>query len=104
VFSGSVAKDRGGEKQPGRIVGLCKAWKAPCLAGRLPGRIPHDLRLTAVRNLVRAGIPERVAVQRTGHKIRSVFERYTITSPGDLRDAARLLDVAVTQQSGVRRR
>jgi hypothetical protein len=45
-----------------------------------------------VRNLVRAAVPERVAMQLTGHKTRAVFERYNIASPGDLRDAARRLD------------
>jgi hypothetical protein len=39
-----------------------------------------------------AGVPEREAMQLTGHKTRAVFERYNIVSPGDLRDAARRLD------------
>ena len=46
-----------------------------------------------MRNLVRAGVLERVAMQMTGHKTREVFERFNIVSAGDLRDAAQRLDV-----------
>jgi integrase len=92
VFVRMVAKGRGGDKSPKQITAFSKAWKGACCAVGCPGRIPHDLRRTAVRNLVRASIPERVAMQMTGHKTRSVFERYNIVSDGDLRDAARKLD------------
>jgi integrase len=85
---------------------LAKAWQKACAAvglgklekvegkkfKRYSGLIVHDLRRSAIRNLVAAGVSEKVAMTISGHKTRTVFDRYHIVDAADVVNAMRKVE------------
>jgi hypothetical protein len=77
-----------------------KVWTRATTAAGCPGRLRHDFRRTAVRNLERAAVPRSVAMQVTGHKTESVYRRYAIVSDADLQAASDRLAVVTRHNLG----
>lgn len=71
-----------------RILDFREGWAKLTDAAGLPGLLVHDFRRSAVRNMVRRGVTEDVAMKISGHRTRAIFSRYNITSEADLADAA----------------
>ena len=65
-----------------------RAWLTACTAAGLSGRIPHDFRRTAVRNLERAGVPRSTAMKMVGHKTESIYRRYATVDEAMLKEGA----------------
>jgi integrase len=69
-----------------------KTWANACEAAGYPGKLFHDFRRTAVRNLERAAVPRSTAMAMVGHKTESIYRRYAIVDEAMHREAAAKLD------------
>jgi integrase len=100
VLEAQLERKRSIERKTGRVVravfvnadgspikDFYASWRAACKEAEVPGLLFHDLRRTAARNLIRAGIPETVAMKCTGHETDSIFRRYAIVDETQLEAA-----------------
>lgn len=100
VIEGVLHRTRNLERETGQIIpwlfhkngirigSFRKAWATACKKVGLAGRIPHDFRRTAVRNLERAGVPRSAAMAMVGHRTESIYRRYAIADEGMLKEGA----------------
>lgn len=69
-----------------------KAWATACTAAGVANALFHDLRRTALTNIIEAGLSEKEAMEISGHRTRAVFDRYHIVSARRLNEMAGKLE------------
>jgi integrase len=87
-----------GNKKAKRIRDFRTSWNTACEAAKLPELLFHDLRRSAVRRMVRRGVPQLVARRISGHLTDAIFQRYDITSDPDLSEAAEKIGTKLGQK------
>lgn len=75
------------------------SWEAACATAGVPDLLFHDLRRTAVRNMIRAGVPEKTAMMISGHRTASMLWRYNIQDTRDITDAGRKMETYLESQN-----
>lgn len=90
----------GAQKKP--VSSKLYGWTEACERAALPELKFHDLRRSAVRNMKRAGVQDKVAMEISGHRTRSIFDRYNIVDEGDLGNAAQKLEQYSKQRKAER--
>lgn len=73
--------------QPLGVGAIRSAWKRATKRAGVPGRLVHDLRRSAARDLRRAGVSEGLIMRLCGWRTRSMFDRYNVVSEEDLAEA-----------------
>lgn len=74
-------------------------WLDALSKAGLPKKLFHDFRRSAVRDMIRGGVPQTVAMSISGHKTESMFRRYNITTTADKLEALKLRQRYVEAQT-----
>jgi integrase len=81
-----------------RIVDFRDDWADACTAAKVPGLLFHDLRRSAVRNMMKSGqVDQAVAMKVSGHKTDSIFRRYRVVDEDDIERALTVTQEAIRQ-------